>query len=82
MDQQVKMSSKVPIFNGEDYAFWSIRMRSYLLFIRLNVWMTLVSGYVNPKSPPTDPEEIKEFENNAKASNAILDGLAKPVVAK
>jgi hypothetical protein len=32
MDQQEGMpSNREPLFKGSDYAFWSIRMRSYLM---------------------------------------------------
>lgn len=82
MDQQVKTSSKVPIYNGEDYAFWSIRMRSHILSIGLDVWMSIETRYIYPKSPPTDLEGIKQFGNNAKVVNAILAGLARTVFAK
>ena len=82
MDQQVKTSSKVPIFNGEDYAFWSIRMKSYIMSIGLDVWLSVQTGYIHPKYPPTNLEGIKQFGNNAKVVNAILVGLARRVFAK
>ena len=66
MDQQGKVSSKVPLFNGEDYAFWRIRMRIHLMSIGLDVWLSVEKGYKYPKSPPTDPEEIKQFGNKQK----------------
>ena len=82
MDQQVKRSSKVPIFNGEDYAFWSIRVRSYIMSIGLDVWMSIETGYIYLKSPPTDLEGIKQFGYNAKVVYAILAGLARTAFAK
>ena len=82
MDQQVKASSKVPIFNGEDYVFWSIRMISHIMSIGLDVWMYVETWYIYPKYPPTDLEGIKQFGNNAKVVNAILVGLAKTIVSK
>ena len=61
MDQQGKMTLKVPLFNGEDYAFWSVRMRSYIMSIRIYVWMFVEKGYIYPKSPPTDLKRTKQF---------------------
>ena len=82
MDQQVKTSSKVPIFNGEDYDFWSIRMRSHIIFIGLDVWMYVETRYIYPKYPPMDLEGIKQFGYDAKFVNEILVGLARTVFSK
>ena len=82
MDQQVKISSKVPIFNGEAYAFWSIRMRSYIMSIGLDIWMSIQKGYIYPKYPLADIEGMKQFGYNAKVVNTILVGLARTVFAK
>ena len=82
MDQQITTSSKVPIFNGEDYALWSIKMRIHILDIGLDVWMYVETQYKYPKYPPTDPEEKKQIGNSSKVVDAILDGLARPLFAK
>ena len=82
MDQQLKMSSKVPIFNGEYYALWRIRMRIHILDIGLDAWMYVETRYKYPKSPPIDPEEKKQFRYNSKVVDAILDGLDRPIFAK
>ena len=82
MDQQVKISSKVPIFNGDDYAFWITRMRSHIISIGLGVWMFIETAYIYRKSPPTYLEVIKQFGNNAKVVNAILAGLARTLFSK
>ena len=50
--------------------------------IGLDVWMSIETGYIYPKSPPTDLEGIKQFRYNVKAINAILVGLGKTVFAK
>ena len=82
MDQQIKMSSKVPIFNGEDYAFWSIMMKRHIMYIGLDVWLSIKIGYIHPKYPPTDLEGIKQSGYNAKVVNAILVGLSRTVFSK
>jgi hypothetical protein len=39
MDQQEGMSSKrTPLFKGNDYALWSIRMKSYLMALGCDVY--------------------------------------------
>ena len=62
--------------------FWSIRMRIHIMSIGLDVWMSIETRYIYPKSPPTDLEGIKQFGNNAKAAHAILAGLARTVFSK
>ena len=60
MDQQGKMTSKVALFNGEDYTFWSVRMRSHLMSIGLEVETGYIYsksveiGYIYSKSPLKD----------------------------
>ena len=29
---------KIPVFSGEDYAYWKVRMRSFLQSMRAEVW--------------------------------------------
>ena len=48
MDQKMKGSSKVPMFEGNDYTFWSIRMKNYLMSLEPDVWALVVRGYVVP----------------------------------
>ena len=57
-------------------------MRSHIMSIGLDVWMSVVTGYIYPKSLPTDIEQIKQFGYNTKVVNAILDGLARTVFSK
>ncbi|GLJ15945.1 hypothetical protein SUGI_0263550 [Cryptomeria japonica] len=38
--------------------------------------MSVKNRYIVPNVPPTDPDAKKEYENNAKAKNAILSGLS------
>ena len=44
--------------------------------------MFVETGYIYPKSPPTDLEGIKQFGYNAKVVNAILVGLDRRVFSK
>ena len=78
----MKMSSKITLFGGEYYAFWSIRMKSYLMSIGLEVWTIVEKGYDVPKVTPTEVEDKNKFWEHAKALNTLQDGLEKKVLAK
>lgn len=41
-----------------------------------DVWTSVKNGYIVPQVPPTDLDAKREYENNAKAKNAILSGLS------
>ena len=66
---------EIPKFDGKKYAFWSKRMKAYLMSLGFDVWASVNYGYVIPKSAPTTYEEKKACENNATTLNAILGGL-------
>ena len=78
----MKMSSKVPLFGGKDYASWSIRMKSHLMSIELELWIIVEKGYDVPKVTPKGVEDKKKFWEHAKALNTLQAGLEKKVLAK
>ena len=82
MDQQSNMSSKVPLFDGEDYDLWSVRMKSYMISIGLEVWTLVEKGYDVPKVTPTEVDDKKKFWEHAKALNTIQVGLSKKIISK
>ena len=82
MDQQMNMSIRVPIFDGEDHVFWNIRMKNYLMTIGLEVWALVEEGYNVPKFTPTEAEERKKFWELSKALNTLQAGISKKVLAK
>lgn len=54
-DQQEGMSSnRASLFKGNDYAFWSIRMRIYLTALGCAVWLSVVDDYTAPTTAPSD----------------------------
>jgi hypothetical protein len=76
MDQQEEMSSnKELLFKGNDYAFWSIRMKSYLMALGCDVWLSLINGYTAPSTAPSDVDAKKICNDNSRVVNAILGGL-------
>jgi hypothetical protein len=83
MDQQEGMSSnRAPLFKGDDYAFWSVRMKSYLMSLGCDIWKSVEDGYTAPATTPTDTTGKKLCNDNARASNAILGGLSNPIFVK
>jgi hypothetical protein len=76
------MPSKFPLFYGEDYVFWSVRMKSYLMSIGLEVWTLVEKGYDVPKVIPTEAEDKKKFWEHVKDLNTLQDGLSKKILAK
>ncbi|GLJ50348.1 hypothetical protein SUGI_1072690 [Cryptomeria japonica] len=76
MERNESASSKSPMFDGSNFAFWSRRMETYISSLAFDVWMSIKNGYVVPSFPLTDPDAKKEYENNAKSKHAILSGLS------
>jgi hypothetical protein len=66
-----------PLFDGQNYAFWSTRMKLFLQSQGLEVWLVTKHGYTPNlyEEEPTDPAERKAFVCNSKAMCAILGGL-------
>lgn len=69
----------MPMFDGMNHAYWSIKMETYLMAIGFNVWQSVVDGYTLPQNPPTDTTGKRKYENNAKAKHAILCNLAESI---
>ena len=69
MDQHIRVSSKIPMFEGDDYAFWSIRMKNNLMSIGPDVWELVLQEYKVPKSILSEGEEKKKIQEHANAHN-------------
>jgi hypothetical protein len=74
-------TNKAPIFNGTNFAFWKVRMRTYLMSLGADVWEVVEIGYTKPTVFLSKDEKL-EFTFNAKAMNSILSGLAESVFVK
>jgi len=78
MDGWERLSSnKAPLFDGNNYALWIIRMQTYMMALGFDVWHSIVSNYTSPKTPPTDTNGNKLCNNNVRAMNTILCGLSR-----
>jgi hypothetical protein len=69
-------------FNGNKYAFWRIRMKTYMQAQGFEIWQSIVNGYTTPTIPPTNDKEVKLVQNNSKSKNALLNGLSETVFTK
>ena len=84
MDQQQELATNIPpLFTGENYAYWSVRMKCHLMSLVWKVLATIEREYKNiDNSLPTDSVELGQYEGNEKALNAILSGLTNTVFVK
>lgn len=82
MERNESASSKAPMVDGVNYAFWSRTMETYLSSLGCDVWMLVVNGYTVLNNPPIEPDAKREYENNDKAKNDILSGLSENYLLK
>jgi hypothetical protein len=54
MESTNSYKNGIPQFDGHKYAFWSIRMRTYIHAHGFQVWQSIVDGYTAPTVPPTN----------------------------
>jgi hypothetical protein len=72
----------VPIFSSENYNFWFIKMKT--LFVSIDLWEMVESGYEIPESTSTLTEaqkkELKENKSNdARALEMIQKGVLETI---
>ena len=70
------LATKPPLFDGTNFSFWKVRMRTYLMALGVDVWDVVETGYINPVVLDSKDDKL-EFIFNAKGMNAILNGLAE-----
>jgi hypothetical protein len=69
-------TNKPSLFNGTDFGFWKVGMRTYIMALGADVWYMVETGYVKPIILANKDHKL-EFSFNAKAMNSILSGIAK-----
>jgi hypothetical protein len=74
-------TSKPPLFDGTNFSFWKVRMRTYLMALGDDVWDVVETGYTKPVVLASKDDKL-EFSFNAKGMNAILNGLAEAEFVK
>jgi hypothetical protein len=73
--------TRPPLFDGMNFAFWKVRMRTYLMALGADVWDVVETGYIKPVVLASKDDKL-EFSFNAKGMNAILNGLAEAEFVK
>ena len=68
--------TRPPLFDGTNFAFWKVRMRTYLMALRADVWDVVETGYINPVVLASKDDKL-EF-----SFNAILNGLVEAKFVK
>jgi hypothetical protein len=74
-------ATKPPLFDGTNFSFWKVRMRTYLMALGVDVWDVVETGYIKPVVLASKDDKL-EFSFNAKGMNAILNGLAEAEFVK
>ena len=83
MDQQEGMSStRAPLFKGNDYALWSVRMKGYIMSLGCDIWQSVEYEYTTPVTPTTNTTRKNICNDYVRESNAILGGLSNPIFVK
>jgi hypothetical protein len=67
---------KPPLFDGTDFSFWKVRMRTYLMALGSDVWDVVETGYTKPVVLASKDDTLESIFNS-KGMNAILNGLAE-----
>jgi hypothetical protein len=70
------LASKPPLFDGTNFSFWKIRMRTYLMALGVDVWDVVETRYTKPIVLASKDDKL-EFSFNAKGMNVILNGLVE-----
>jgi tRNA(His) 5'-end guanylyltransferase len=82
MDDHENISNGIQNFDGRNYAYRSDRVKTYLKTFGVDIWYSVVNGYVIPNNAPTDPNEKKLMSFNSKAKHVILAALAPTIASK
>jgi hypothetical protein len=69
-----------PVFYGDDFPYWKIRMEAYLEAIDIGVYKAATQRFPEPRDPTNLVGEELNYEKwNAKAKNTLFRGLCKDV---
>ena len=71
-------SNVPPYFDGNNYAFWKVRMRAFLCSIDDTVWDAVEVGWTRPKAVKSmwDKAALMAANANSKFFNAIFCGVS------
>jgi hypothetical protein len=81
MEGKGHIPNRIPPFDGNNYAYWIKKTQNYLIYLGVDVWILVVSGYTVSKKPKTATQK-EERRNNKMGMGVILDGLVDLLKAK
>ncbi|CAL5395344.1 unnamed protein product [Camellia sinensis] len=68
----------IPMFNGDNYNFWCVKMKTLFLF--MDLWHIVENGYSEPKVKPTMTESQKiQLKKNQQKDAAALSKIQQGV---
>jgi hypothetical protein len=70
-----RKGSGPPLFDGKNFSYWKSRMGAYLDALSLDVWIATKTGYTGDLTP-------EQQKWNAKARNAIIEGISEDIFAR
>src|SRR5271168_2258993 len=70
-------SIRPPVFDGTNFNHWKVRVTAYLQSLGTEVWNIVETGYAFPSTTPTDADEKKKYETNAKAVSTLLGCISQ-----
>src|ERR1700729_332907 len=70
-------SVRPPVFDGTNFNYWKVRVTAYLQSLGTEVWNIVETGYAFPSTTPTDADEKKKYETNAKAVSTLLGCISQ-----
>jgi hypothetical protein len=82
MDEHEHISNGIRTFDGRNYSYWSDRVKTYLMALGVDIWYSVVNGYVIPNNASTDPNEKKLMSCNSKSRHVILATLTPTIASK
>ena len=66
-----------PLFDSTNYAYWKVRMRTFLQSLDEKVWQAMEIGWTKPIEAPADWDDakIKAANINSRALNALFSAI-------
>jgi hypothetical protein len=74
-------ANKPPLFDGTNFSFWKVRMRTYLMALGVDVWDVVETGYITPVVIASNDDKL-EFSFNDNGMNVILNRLVEAQFVK
>ena len=60
--REIKSTNKPPLLDGNNYAYWKVRMAAFLKDINLRVWKSIEKGYSLPNVTTAGITSLKSEE--------------------